>query len=48
MQIQFDQLFDAFERLRREAEEAFDVGFLGGGDLLGVSKDMFMLLRFDR
>ncbi|MGC3984202.1 MAG: hypothetical protein QM777_05455 [Pseudorhodoferax sp.] len=32
--VQFDQLFDAFEGLGSQAEQQFEVGFVGGNDLV--------------
>ena len=32
-QIEFDNLLDAFKRLARQAEQGFDIGFVGSNDL---------------
>jgi hypothetical protein len=37
LQVQLDQLLDAFEGLVGQAEQGFEVGFLRGEELLGVS-----------
>ena len=39
LQVQFDELLDAFERLVGQAEEGFDVGLLGGDNLVSGQHD---------
>ena len=41
LHIQLDQLFHAFEGFLGQAEEGFDVGFLGGNDLFSGQHNSF-------
>jgi len=40
--VQLDELLDAFEGLRGQAEEGFDVGFLRGQDLFSGQHGWFL------
>jgi hypothetical protein len=44
LQVQFDELLDAFEGLVGQAEEGFDIGLVGGNNLFSGQRSSFGLV----